>query len=224
MALSQSRVSVSARGGSPQWRAVVRRSLVLAMVLLAGAGRASAQQAEISGFVEDPSGAAITHAVIVIQNLATNVQQEARTNGAGVYTLPGLAPGAYTLTVEAAGFERQVIEGLLLNVAGKVTRNITLKVGTLDETVTVSGSGLNINTRDASVSTVVDRQFVENIPMSGRTFQSLLSMVPGAAVVGPPAYGNDAGGLTVNGQRAESNYFTVDGVSANTGSTPYRAV
>lgn len=224
MALSHSGVSVSGRGGSPRWGAVVRRSLVLAMVLLAGAGRASAQQAEISGFVEDPSGAAITHAVIVIQNLATNVQQEARTNGAGVYTLPGLAPGAYTLNVEAAGFERQVIEGLLLNVAGKVTRNIRLKVGTLDETVTVSGSGLNINTRDASVSTVVDRQFVENIPMSGRTFQSLLSMVPGAAVVGPPSYGNDAGGLTVNGQRAESNYFTVDGVSANTGSTPYRAV
>jgi hypothetical protein len=120
--------------------------------------------------------------------------------------------------VEAAGFEKKVIDDITLEVAGKVTMNVTLAVGGMSQTVTVNGSGLNINTTDASVSTVIDRQFVENIPLNGRSFQSLLTMVPGVSIV--PSQGAGIGGeVSVNGQRTEANYFTVDGVSANTGAS-----
>jgi hypothetical protein len=83
----------------------------------------------------------------------------------------------------------------------------------------IRGSGIQVNTVDAAVSTVVDRQFVENIPLNGRTLQSLISAVPGVTYV-PAGTGNGAGGgLTVNGQRTEENYFTLDGVSLNAGQT-----
>lgn len=125
-------------------------------------------------------------------------------------------PGVYTLAAAANGFERKVIDDLIVEVAGKVTRNIELKVSSTNETVTVSDNGISINTVDASVSTVVNRQFVENMPLNGRSFQSLLTMIPGVTAV--PSSGTGFGGeVTVNGQRTESNYYMIDGVSANTG-------
>ncbi|WP_031500125.1 TonB-dependent receptor [Bryobacter aggregatus] len=189
-----------------------------------GAGALSAQQAELTGIVQDASRAPVRDAKVTIQNLATNLSRNTASNAAGVYHLPSLPPGLYRLSVEAQGFERTIVDQIKLEVGAKLTRDLALTVGSLSQTVTVSGNSINVNTTDGSVSTVVDRQFIENIPLSGRTFQSLLNMVPGTATVATGSYANDAGNITVNGQRAEANYFTVDGVSANTGSTPYRAV
>jgi hypothetical protein len=199
---------------------------VAALLLFASA--LLAQQAEISGFVKDPSGEVIPKASVVIQNIETNVQSATTSNGAGVYTLPLLPPGNYRLTVEAPGFEKQVVEGIRLDVGAKLSRTVTLALGTTGELVTVNSDALNINTTDASVSTVIDRQFVDNIPLNGRSFQSLLTLAPGVSLV--PAQGGAystsgssvgyGGEVSVNGQRTESNYFTVDGVSANTGTSP----
>ena len=97
-----------------------------------------------------------------------------------------------------------------------VSRNFSLEVGGTSETIQVNGSGENINTTDASVSTVIDSKFVENIPLNGRSFQDLISMTPGVVTVSPQAgVGSGFGDFSVNGQRTESNYYTVDGVSAN---------
>jgi hypothetical protein len=86
----------------------------------------------------------------------------------------------------------------------------------VSETVIVNaGDALNINTTDATVSTVVDRQFAENLPLNGRSFQSLIQLTPG--VVLTVNNGFDTGQFSVNGQRASSNYWVVDGVSANIG-------
>src|SRR5262249_5212064 len=74
-----------------------------------------------------------------------------------------------------------------------------------------------INTESAAVSTVIDRQFAENLPMNGRSFQTLIQLTPG--VVAVPSNVSDSGQFTVNGQRAVSNYWMVDGVSANIGVT-----
>ncbi len=182
-----------------------------------------AQQAELSGFVRDPSGSAVSHAAVVLLNIATNVQRITSTNEAGVYSLPQLGPGSYRLTVSASGFEQKAVEGITLDVASKVTRNIDLTIGSVTEVVTVSGSGVNVNTVDAAVSTVVDRRFVDNIPLNGRSFNSLLTLVPGAMVVPSDGSGR-SGSISVNGQRTEANYFTVDGVSANSGAPLYGTV
>lgn len=179
---------------------------------------AFAQQAEVSGFVKDPTGAIVVGAQVSALNRATNRKQSVTTNESGVYALPPLPVGIYTLTAKAAGFDAKVIDELKLEVGAKLAITIELPVASANQSVVVDGSGVTINTVDASVSTIVDRQFVENMPLNGRSFQSLMTMIPGVLVV-PSQGSSQSGGISVNGQRSESNYFTVDGVSVNTGST-----
>jgi Carboxypeptidase regulatory-like domain/TonB-dependent Receptor Plug Domain len=189
--------------------------------LLAVAFSASGQQGQLSGFVRDPSGAVIAGATVTIHNVATGSEQTTTTNDAGIYAFPLLPPATYRLMVEARGFQKKIVDNLVLDVTAKANLNVELAISSTNETVTVNGNGLNINTTDASVSTVVDRQFVENIPLNGRSFQPLMTLIPGVSVV--PSTSGRTGELTVNGQRTEANYFTVDGVSANTGANPLSA-
>lgn len=177
---------------------------------------AFAQQAELSGFVSDASGGAIEKARVAISESATGLQMDTLTANSGIYRFPPLSPGIYELTVTASGFDKYTVSNLKLDVGAKLAVDATLKVGSVSESVTVDASGIQINTINANVSTLVDRQFVENIPLNGRSFQSLLTLAPGVAAV-PSQGGNRGGEISVNGQRAESNYFVVDGVSANTG-------
>ena len=111
---------------------------------------------------------------------------------------------------------------VVLNVQSAVALNFILPVGATSESVTVDAAASIINTTDASVSTVIDRKFVENIPLNGRSFQDLISMTPGVVTSSPQGYQGAgtvgfSGDFSVNGQRTESNYYTVDGVSANVG-------
>ena len=98
-------------------------------------------------------------------------------------------------------------------------QNFKLDVGSASETITVQANAVNVNTTDSTVSTVVDRTFADNIPLNGRSFQTLIMLTPGV-VVTQTAF-DDQGQFSVNGQRADANYFTVDGVSANFGVTGY---
>ena len=157
-------------------------------------------------------------ATIEAAHEATHIKTTATSNHAGLYTIASLVPGKYRVSVSAAGFETQVVDGITLAVAGKLSLDIVLHPGNVTQSVTVDGSGLQMNMTDATVSTVVDRQFVENMPLNGRSFQSLLTLIPGVAVVPSSGGVGYSGEVTVNGQRTEANYFTVDGVSANTGS------
>jgi hypothetical protein len=92
-----------------------------------------------------------------------------------------------------------------------------MSVGSTSESVTVEAGAPLINTQDASVNTVVDRKFVANTPLNGRSFQDLISLTPGVVTQSPNASSKVGGGgdFSVNGQRTESNYYTVDGVSGN---------
>jgi hypothetical protein len=93
--------------------------------------------------------------------------------------------------------------------------DFALTVGSTTETVTVQGSAPLLNAFDASVSTVIDPHFVDNIPLNGRSFQTLIMLTPGVVVT--PTTFDDQGQFSVNGQRPDANYFMVDGVSANFG-------
>jgi hypothetical protein len=178
-----------------------------------------AQNAQLSGIVRDSSDAVIRDAKIRVEDVATHVASEVTTNAQGVYSLPSLPPGTYRIRARSSGFEQKAIQDLKGEVAAKVSLNISLQVGSESQTVSVDASGLQINTTDAAVSTVIDQKFVENIPLNGRSFQSLLTAVPGVTAV-PATRGQGFGGeLTVNGMRTEANYYTVDGVSMNTGAS-----
>jgi hypothetical protein len=171
----------------------------------------------ISGIVLDPSGGVIVGAEILIVNDATNVQYSGRTNSEGIYVVPNLPPGPYRLQVSKIGFKTLIKPDIVLNVQDALAINFSLPIGAASETVTVRGGASLLNTESPAVSTVVDRQFAENLPMNGRSFQTLIELTPG--VVLTPSSVFDGGQFSVNGQRTASNYWMVDGVSANFGAS-----
>jgi hypothetical protein len=177
--------------------------------------------ATVNGLVRDPSGAVVPGADVQLINEHTNTKYPARTNREGIYSVPNLPPGTYRIQVSKAGFKTIVKPDIILNVLDARAINFDLPVGAVSETVTVEGGVSPVNTESATVSTVVDRQFAENLPMNGRSFQTLIQLTPGVVLTANS--GTDTGQFSVNGQRASSNYWTVDGVSANTGISAFTA-
>jgi Carboxypeptidase regulatory-like domain/TonB dependent receptor-like, beta-barrel len=176
---------------------------------------AQSPNGNINGLVSDPSNAAVVGAEIVAVSDVTGVQYTTKTNAEGIYVLPNLPPGPYRVQVSKVGFKTLIKPDITLNVQDSLSVNFTLLIGAFHEIVTVRGGAPLLNTENAAVSTVVDRQFAENLPMNGRSFQSLIELTPG--VVLTPSNPSDGGQFSINGQRAASNYWTVDGVSANIG-------
>jgi hypothetical protein len=140
------------------------------------------------------------------------------TSELGSFTVPLLPPGTYTIKARGNGFTPIEIPNVTLNVGDQKSLQIQLKAGDVNATVTVDSSAEAIRT-DAAVSTVVDRQFIEHIPLNGRSFQSLILLTPGVTTNSPQSLAQvgATGEFSVNGQRTESNRYTVDGISANNG-------
>jgi len=180
---------------------------------------AQSTNATISGGVTDPSGNFIVNAEVEIANDETGVVYSATTNSSGMYLVPILPPGHYHVQVSKPDFKTIIKADVVLNVQSAVALNFTLPLGATSESVTVDTGSSQLNTVDASVSTVIDRKVVQNIPLNGRSFQDLISLSPGVVTQSPQTGGQSAGSggdFSINGQRTESNYYTVDGVSANT--------
>jgi hypothetical protein len=198
-------------------------SLVLLVSLGMPALSQSASSAAVNGIVQDTTDARIPNANVKLINTDTGTESNSKTNKDGIFTVPSVLPGHYRLQIEREGFDTTQLTGITLNVGDNKEVIIRMKVGSPQQTVNVDASGLTLNTTDASVSTVVDRQFVENMPLNGRSFQDLILLTPGV-VTGSPQNGNSAvggqGEFSVNGQRTESNVYSVDGVSANVGTNP----
>lgn len=192
---------------------------VLLFFLMVCGSVANAQSAALGGVVMDPSSAMVRDAQVTVTNQRTSVALHTKTNGSGLYSVPFIQPGLYTLAVEAPGFKRYERTGITIETAQTIAIDVRLQLGETSQSVTVDGSGAQLNMTDATVNTVINRQFVENMPLSGRSFQPLLTLIPGVNQVPiPQGTGNGySGEFTVNGQRSEANYFTVDGVGVNTG-------
>ena len=176
-----------------------------------------AQNAGISGLISDPSSLAVAGARVVVQSVDTSATRVVSSNGQGEYSVPALAPGPYNITVEANGFKTVHQNGVVVEVDQRARLDFALTVGSKTETITVEGGAPLLNTSDASVSTVIDHQFVENLPLNGRSFSSLIDLTPGVVLI--PANFYEQGQFSVNGQHPDANYFMVDGVSANLGTS-----
>ena len=178
-------------------------SLMLAQTDVAG----------LSGRITDASGAVVAGAQVTVADVATGVKNTVKTNESGTYSFSALHPGNYKLTAQAQGFQTTVRAGIVLHVQERMKVDLALKVGSTVETVEVTGEVPPLNTESAAVATTVNRDFVANMPLNGRSIQSLISLTP--SVVATPVSSHSPGQFSMNGQRADSNYFTVDGVSAN---------
>jgi len=200
----------------------MRRAPALLLLLLLSstpALRAQSTHASISGRVTDPSHALIADAKVSAINTATNLRHETATNNSGEYYLTNLPPGLYQIEIEKTGFKKLIKPDVTLHVQDAIELNFELALGSISETVTVESGAPLLNTESATVSTVIDHTFVENLPLNGRSFQTLIMLTPGVVVTATTF--DDQGQFSVNGQRADANYFTVDGASANFGVTGY---
>src|SRR6267154_5078155 len=181
--------------------------------------RAQSTNGSLSGHIADPLKAVIADAKIAAVSAGTNIRYETSTNVSGEYYLPNLPPNVYRIEIEKPGFKRLIKPDVVLHVQDALEINLEMAVGDVKESITVSAGAPLLNTESGTVSTVVDRTFVEDIPLNGRSFQTLIMLTPGV-VVTATAF-DDQGQFSVNGQRADANYFTVDGVSANFGVSGY---
>ncbi len=179
--------------------------------------RAQSTNASLTGRITDPSKAAVAEAKIAAISAATNFRYEATTNTSGEYYLTNLPPGLYQIEVEKPGFKKFIKPDVILHVQDALKIDFEMTVGSVSESITVEAGAPLVNTESATVSTVVDRTFVDDLPLNGRSFQTLIMLTPGVVVTATRF--DDQGQFSVNGQRADANYFTVDGVSANFGVT-----
>jgi hypothetical protein len=182
---------------------------------------AQSTNASLTGRITDPSQALIGHAKVAAVSEGTNFRYETITNNSGEYSL-ALPPNTYRIEVEKTGFKKLIKPDVVLHVQDAAAIDLQMTLGAASDSVTVEAGAPLMNTESATVSTVVDRTFVESLPLNGRSFQTLINLTPGV-VLTVTAF-DDQGQFSVNGQRADANYFSVDGVSANFGITGYLAM
>jgi hypothetical protein len=202
----------------------MRRVAALVFILLTSFTVCLAQStnASLAGRITDPANALIVDAKVVAISIDTNIRYEDTTNDSGEYQLANLPPTSYRLEIQKPGFKKLIKPDVVLHVQDALRVDLQMTLGDVSETVTVESGAPLVNTESAAVSTVINRTFVENVPLNGRSFQTLIELTPGVVVT--PSTFNDQGQFSVNGQRADANYFTVDGVSANFGVTGFIAM
>jgi hypothetical protein len=192
--------------------------LLVCLFLAVSVSVAQSPNGTVSGIVLDPSGGVIVGADVLIINNATGVQYPGKANSEGYYVVPNIPPGTYRIQVSNTGFKTLIKPDIVVHVEDALAVNFTLPIGAASEIVTVQGGASIINTENASVSTVIDRNFVESLPLNGRSFNTLLQLTPGVVIAPSNPNNFQYGQYSVAGQRTDANSFSVDGVSANFGS------
>jgi hypothetical protein len=194
--------------------------LYVAGILLVHVSAYADTNAMVSGLVTDPQGRSVVDTAIVLTNVNTGITYQTKTNGEGIYRLNGLQPGIYRANVSKDGFKSIVKADIELHVQDQLSINFALQLGSVMETITVEGGAPLVNTQSAAVSTVIDRTFIENLPLNGRSFNTLLQLTPGVVIASSNSSATNSqspGQFSISGQRTDANSFTVDGVSANFG-------
>jgi carboxypeptidase family protein/TonB-dependent receptor-like protein len=167
----------------------------------------------ISGTVQDQSGAVVAGANVKAQNPATNFSRETTSATNGFYRFDQLPVGTYTISVEAAGFKKSVSQGVALSVNDALTLDLKLEVGQVSEIVTVSEAPSAVNTETSVLGKTVDNRTLNDLPiLSGAGGRNPLALAPLQAGVMPAG---QVGPFSVNGQRAQSNNFLLDGGDSN---------
>ncbi len=181
---------------------------------------AVAMGAQISGRIQFSVDHPLAGANVTVTNQETGVRRLAWSNAEGYYSISGLQPGTYKLLARVDGFQTVARVGIRLEVDELARIDLTMQLGRVEQTVIVDSGSPFIDTENASVGTVLQREILDNVPLKGRGLLTLLEATPGV-VVTPAMPATDAGQFSVDGQRADANNITVDGISANYGIGAY---
>jgi hypothetical protein len=189
----------------------------ISLAVLAFSLAAQTNFGRISGTVSDSSGAVIPGVKVIIIDQDTQAARPVTTDDHGFYVAENLPIGPYSVSLDHPGFKRAEQRGLNLVADGHLTANFTLQVGDSAQSVeVVEAAGEVLNTVSGEVAHVVDQEQVENVPLNGRAYTELLTLVPGAVVTNPDQFGTltslSATNQSINGHRTNQNNLTVDGV------------
>lgn len=170
----------------------------------------------LSGRVTDPSGAAVPEAKVIATESNTGAKSEMNTGGDGEYTLPFLAPGSYSLSVEAKGFKKFTQTGLTIGTNQRIAQDVVLQIGSQTESVTVEADVALLSTATASVGQVITSSQIESMPMNGRTPLTLAQLAFGVSPGSDPRFTrpfDNAGpsGFSMGGGQNQTNELLLDG-------------
>jgi hypothetical protein len=208
----------------------MRKSIVGALVLIfacvfcpASWSQNAISNGSISGRVTDTSGGVVSGANVTAKNEETDVPQNGKTNGSGIYNFTSLRVGPYTVTVSHTGFKLAEVKNVIVQVGQYTEQDISLQVGSLSDSVTVTASVPLLRTTESSVSTVIDEKLIDDLPLSGRRYTDFVLLTPNVNADGDfglvsmagqqggadsgYANGNGSNSFTVDGANASSNYF-----------------
>ncbi len=192
----------------------LRRSWVKCclFVFIAACTTFAQDAATLHGLVVDEQGATLPNATVTLLNQNKTLERQILTAADGGFAFPLLPSDRYSLRVQCEGF--RPVETSLVIAESRAVR-ILLRVGAVGEQITVTESAATLNT--ASSGLTLDQQTIAKLPLNGGNLLALATLAPG--VVLTKASAAEQGQFSVNGQRANANYFTIDGVSANVGVT-----
>jgi hypothetical protein len=190
---------------------------LLALVILLVEPAAAQHYANLYGRILDATEGGIGMAAVTVVNEDTGFRRTTTSEPTGVYAVSSLVPGSYKITVRREGFVSVVQFGVKLLPGGSTRADFIMPVGSVEESITVVGTAPLVAQEDASTGSRIDRDEMDRLPLNGGGVLNLLEFAPGTIVV--PATRGEAGQFTATGQRPNTNYFTVDGLSANTGIT-----
>lgn len=186
-------------------------SALLALVFAVGAYAQGTS--ELSGVINDPTGAVVPNVEVKLTNAATGIVRTTGTSAAGIYRFAALpVVGTYTLTVDAKGFKKVVVGNIVPSVGTTITKDLRLEIGSAQETVDVEAGAQMVQTTESSVSQLLDNRVWQQMPMEVRDSNGFIDLVAGAV---PDAFSGNTRGAAVNGTRGGSGNFLVDGMDNN---------
>jgi len=196
------------------------RMFLLTSILLLSAIAAMAQATtgNLKGVVTDTAGAVVAGASVNVKNDATGAVSETTSSSEGIYEVPNLRPSTYAVTVEAPNFKRSVSTGVVVRIGIVNPLDVKLEPGNVSETVTVTGGTEEVVQRDQSqISTTIETRKVQDLPSNGagNGLDTLALLAPGIIANNSGGVNTNGTGFSVNGNRARSNNFQIDGSDNN---------
>lgn len=198
-----------------RWRGSLFHVVGVVLALAASSSidlRGQTVTATLRGRVLDPSGASVPGAKVTILNIGTNEQHVVTTGADGLYTFTTLPRGDYTLNVEAAGFQKAVRTGIVLEVGQQAGLDIKLTLGSQAQSVQVTAGVPVLQTENATIGGVVSQQSIRQLPLNLLNYQSLALLEPNVFLPAQNSSLGFRGGINIAGQSEVSNQFTLDGV------------
>ncbi len=195
--------------------------LLLVFSLLTGSqALGQVTTATISGTVSDSTGAVIPGATVTVRNVETGISRTVTTSTEGRYAALQLGLGGYVVTAETAGFQTMVRAGITLTVGREAVVNMTMQVGAVAETVTVTGEAPLVETTNSAVTSLVEGGTIREIPLNGRSFDQLVLLQPGVflarpAAGGVPGFAQSTAWFSVAGSRPTQSITLLDGTNIN---------